>query len=270
MTRLVQPMGRSSQGGFSMVEALVAIFIMMLVMGAIFSQIIEGQRYSTTEQVRTDLFQEAREFVDQLSRDLRSSGYPNTHNYDHNPNSASSPSNEYLSDVEAVGLVRLDPSNLWFEASIDGTGEVYVIRYHLDNTSAGCDGELPCLVRSQTDKVTGDPVTQGESPQTQLQNVKNGTSADPIFMAFDAAGNAVHSIDIGCDGLSATSVTGYTCDPSNIRIANINSVAVKLTVQSPYNDQTGKKPTATLFSTIRLTNCSLAYTAAGNSVMGCN
>lgn len=239
-------MHRKRQAGFSLIEMLVACAITTVIMGAIFGQIIQGQKYSAGQAAKLDLFQESRQFMDQMSRDLRAAGYPNTRNFQADPvNPAQN------SPQEAVGLVKLDVGELWFESSIDGSGSVSVVHYKLVTTGTGC----PCLVRSQTPKVVGDPLTdQGESDQTEVQNVLNGTSSDPIFQAYYADGTAVT----------------LPIDITNSALANINSVSITLKAQSPYLDpQTRQKPTMTLLSTVRLNNCSVAYPNTTGTVMGC-
>jgi prepilin-type N-terminal cleavage/methylation domain-containing protein len=239
-------MHRKAQAGFTLIEMLVACALTIVIMGAIFSQIIQGQKYSAAQEAKLDLFQESRQFMDQMSRDLRAAGYPNTRNFQADPVSPAQDSPQ-----EAVGLVKLDVGELWFESSIDGSGNVSVLHYKLVPTGTGC----PCLVRSQTPKVVGDPLTgQGESDQTEVQNVLNGTSADPIFQAYYADGSAVT----------------LPIDISNSALANINSVFITLKVQSPYLDlQTHQKPTMALLSTVRLNNCSVAYPNTSGTVMGC-
>ena len=251
-----------SQAGFSLIELLISCALLMIIMGAIFAQIRQGQLSSATEQVKLDLFQESREFMDQLSRDLRAAGYPNPHNFNGNP---ASPNIEPYSPQEAAGLVKIDVGTLWFESSVDGcsstasgnTCNVSVIRYDLVTTGSGC----PCLKRSQTLKAAADPVTgQTETDQTEVQNVSNGTTGDPIFQAYYSDGTSV-TLPMKMDA----SCTGGLC------LANVNTVAIALKVQSPYPDlQTGQKPTTTLMSTVRLNNCSSAYTADAGTVMGCN
>jgi type II secretory pathway pseudopilin PulG len=239
-------MHRKAQAGFSMIEMVVACAITMVIMGVIFGQIIQGQKYSVSQEAKLDLFQESRQFMDQMSRDLRGAGYPNTRNFQADP---VSPAQE--SPQESVGLVKLDTGELWFESSIDGSGNVSVVHYKLIATGAGC----PCLVRSQTPKVEGDPLTgQGESDQTEVQNVLNGSSSDPIFQAYYADGTAVT----------------LPIDITNNAMANINSIFITLKVQSPYLDpQTRQKPTMALLSTVRLNNCSVAYPTTSGTVMGC-
>ena len=111
---------------------MVACAITLVIMGALFAQIIHGQKYAASQDAKLDLFQESRQFMDQMSRDLRSAGYPNTRNFQSDP---SSPAQE--SPQEAVGLVKLDVGELWFESSIDGSGNVSVIHYKLVATGAG-------------------------------------------------------------------------------------------------------------------------------------
>jgi type II secretory pathway pseudopilin PulG len=235
-----------SGSGFSLVEMLIACALTTVIMGAIFAQIIQGQQNSTAEQAKLDLFQESREFMDQMARDLRASGYPNTRNFTTDPNTPAEQSPQ-----EAIGLVKMDVGQLWFESSIDGSGNVSVIHYNLVTTGTNC----PCLTRSQTPKITADPLTgQTETNQTEVQNVLNGSTSDPIFQAYFADGTAV-SLPI---------------DITNNAMANINSIFVTLKVQSPYPDpRTGQKPTMTLVSTVRLNNCSVAYPNTSGTVMGC-
>ncbi len=254
-----------SQAGFSLIEMLIACLLVTIIMGSIFAQIREGQLRSAAEQTKLDLFQESREFMDQLSRDLRAAGYPNPHNFTGNP--VSPTYIEPYSPQEAVGLVKIDVGTLWFESSVDGcsstasgsTCNVSVIRYDLVTTGPGC----PCLKRSQTPKANSppaDPVSgQTETQQTEVQNVFNGTTGDPIFQAYYSDGTSVPlPMDMNAD------CTGGQC------LANVNTVAIALKVQSPYPDlQTGQKPTMTLMSTVRLNNCSSAYLGGLGTVMGC-
>ncbi len=247
------------QAGFSLLELLTAVALLTIIMGAIFSQINNAQQHSSSEQVKMDLFQQSREFMDQMSRDLRAAGYPNQRNFSTDP--ASPPQNSQLT---AAGLVKLDKGELWFEGSIDGSGTVSVIHYKLDSTDCT---PLPCLRRSESLKLPvvapADITTEqaNSNPVTEVQNVLQGSASDPldgdpIFQAFLK------------DGTSVTLPVDIMNNATTI--ANIDTIAVKLTVQSPYPDpKTHQMPTVTLFSTVRLTNCSAATAASGGTVMGC-
>ncbi|HYH00349.1 MAG TPA: type II secretion system protein [Terriglobales bacterium] len=240
---------RGLERGFSMIEMLVVLAVITIISGAIFKQISEAQRNAASEQTKLDLFQQSREFMDQMSRDLRGAGYPNNRNFSAEDTAKLLPTSQW----NAVGLVKVDVGDLWFEAAVDGTQYVSVIRYHLSNDGPGC----PCLKRSETQKLDGaDPVTgQPEMDQIEVQGVQNGTSDDPIFVAYLA------------DGTQVTPPIDMVNNATTV--ANINSIAVKLTVQSQVPDATGVKPMVTLLSTVKLNNCSQAHAAAGNSVMGC-
>jgi len=236
-----------SQAGFSLVEMLIVCLLLTVIMGSIFSQIRQSQQNSAAEQAKLDLFQESREFMDQMTRNLRAAGYPNTRNFTTDPVSPAEQSPQ-----EAIGLVKLDVGELWFESSVDGSGNVWVIDYKLNQTGANC----PCLTRSQVLKVQGDPLTGQNSPtyQTEVQNVLNGTTSDPIFFAYYSDG---------------TTVT-VPIDITNNALANVNTVEIRLKVQSPYPvPTTAQRPTITLLSTVRLNNCSVAYPSTSGTVMGC-
>jgi len=236
----------NSQVGFSLLELMIVLALLGIIMGSIFAQINQAQQNSTSQQIKLDLFQESREFMDQIARDLRASGYPNTRNFSSDPVSPAEQSPQ-----EAVGLVKLDVGELWFESSIDGSGNVSVIHYDLVQTGTGC----PCLERSQTPKIQADPLTgQTETDQVDVQSVINGTSADPIFKAYYADGTTV-SLPI---------------DITNNALANVNTVDIIFKVQSPNRDpQTGQQATMTLMTTVRLNNCSVAYPNTTGTVMGC-
>src|SRR5205807_9427129 len=65
-----------AQKGFSLIEMMVVLAIVTIIMGSVFKSIDLAQRTSRSQQVKLDLTQQAREFVDQLTRDLRNAGYP--------------------------------------------------------------------------------------------------------------------------------------------------------------------------------------------------
>src|SRR5437764_14868270 len=62
--------------GFSLIEMMVVLAIISIMLGSVFKSIDLTQRRSRSQQVKLDLTQQAREFVDQLTRDLRSARYP--------------------------------------------------------------------------------------------------------------------------------------------------------------------------------------------------
>ncbi len=239
--------------GFSMIELLIVLLILSLITAAIFKQIDQVQQRAATEQSKLDMFQESREFMDQIARDLRQAGYPSSRHFAPGvltPN-PSRPSSPYAADSRAaVGLVKVDAGDLWFEGDVDGSGNVSVVHYHLDTSTAN---NCPCLRRSQQQKIIGDPLTGQTTPvyQVEVQNVQNGSSAaDAIFWAYPH----------GSAGTAASLPIDFNSQASTI--ASIDTVKIVLTVRSRNPDpKTGQHPITTLVSTVRLNNCSAATTA---------
>jgi hypothetical protein len=185
--------------------------------------------------------------MDQMSRDLRQAGYPNPRNVSLNVLDQIPTKND---KDAAVGVVKVDTGDLWFEGDVDGTGTVSVIRYHLDtDTANGC----PCLKRSQLPKINADPLTAQttESYQVEVQGVQN-TVTTPIFQAFND-GVAV--------GLPVTTATG-----SGNTMAGVDTIQATLTLQALTVDpRTRQRPVTTLITTVKLNNCSQSATGESMS-----
>jgi type II secretory pathway pseudopilin PulG len=236
---------KKQQLGMSMIEVMVVLLITTVITGAVFSQIVHVQQGAAREQVKLDLFQESRDFMDQMSRDLHQAGYPSPKNL------ASGQVSSINDSAAAVGLVKVSPTELRFEGDTDGDGLVETLRYELVTTGDNC----PCLRRSQIGKITADPLTGQGTPEwyTEVQHVQNGTSTNPIFFAYTGGGTAV-SLPVDIINNSNT-------------VATIDTIKIVLTTQATNPDpQTGTRPSATLVSTIRLNNCSQA---ASGQPMSC-
>jgi prepilin-type N-terminal cleavage/methylation domain-containing protein len=245
------------QTGFSLIEMMVVLAIITIIMGSVFKAIDLTQQTSRTQQVKLDLTQEAREFVDQLTHDLRNSGYPTQRNMTSGTTDPGNAAYMLVSPTaphNAPGLIYVDNGALWFAGNLDGTPDtpgtafVKIVRY--DYVAAG-PGEpnCPCLRRTEFKRSGGDPFADASAPgaapaQLEIQGVQNGTSAaNAIFTVYDGAGNAI-PLPINFD--------------SGATIAGINSLKVALTVQSPQKDNTGAYPVTTVVSSIALSNCSEA------------
>lgn len=165
-----QPDVARRQKGFSLIELLTVVVILMLVTGVVFQQIDLVQKKGRQEDVKMDLTQESREFVDQMVRDLHTSGYPNRRMYVVNLVSINDPRN-------AVGLVVVSPTQLWFEGDVDGDGQVDSIQYQLQSNGGSC----PCTIRrSQVVKTNTEPWNQPTNFNMEVNNVVNSGGAFPI------------------------------------------------------------------------------------------
>ena len=92
-------------------EMLIVVLILGTVTGGIFDLMDTVQQRSRTEQVKVDNFQQARDFVDQLFRDINQIGYPSARMMDTSPTAHWAPalaSPLYNDARVATGLVRID------------------------------------------------------------------------------------------------------------------------------------------------------------------
>jgi prepilin-type N-terminal cleavage/methylation domain-containing protein len=232
----------SGQRGFSLLELLIGLIILLIVMGTVFQVVDLALERSAAEQGKLDMFQGAREFMDQMSRDLRQAGYPGPRNFGAGLLTEPIPEDSRA----AVGLVKVAAGELWFEGDMDGQGNVSVVRYFLDTSTTN---NCPCLKRSQLDKVDGSPFTGQTSPayQVEVQGVQNAN----IFTAF-------------ANGAAVTLPVDFDNDPDTI--ATVDTIQVILTLRSVTLDPgTGLRPLTTLVSSVRLPNCSQAVTGAAMS-----
>ena len=218
-------------------ELMIVLLIVLTIAGAIFQTINVTTQRTTAEQTKVDMFQEAREFMDQMTRDLRQAGYPNLRNMD--PSVITAPSIGQDTRI-AVGLVQVDLGDLWFEGDVDGSGTVSVVRYHYDTTGTNC----PCLKRSQVAKAQGDPLANTDF---QYQVEVQGVQSSNIFTAY-SGGTPVGA------GITVNLASG-----SGTTIAGVDTVQAVLSLESSTVDpQTRTKPVTTLVTTVRLNNCSQA------------
>jgi prepilin-type N-terminal cleavage/methylation domain-containing protein len=223
--------------GFSLLELMIVLIVVLVITGAIFQVINLATQRSSVEQTKVDMFQEAREFMDQMSRDLKMAGYPSPRNMDPSVLTQNPISWDHHA---AAGVVMVNTGDLWFEGDVDGSGTVSVVQYHLDNTGTNC----PCLKRSQLPKIDADYLHQTTAQyQVEVQGVQN----TQIFAAFN---NGVAVVG----GLPVTITTA-----SGTTMAAVDTIQATLTLQAANIDpQTKQKPVTTLVTSVRLNNCSQA------------
>jgi prepilin-type N-terminal cleavage/methylation domain-containing protein len=230
-------MTKRTTSGFSLIEMMIVMIVLLIITAGIFQVINLSTERSSAEQTKVDMFQEAREFMDQMSRDMRTAGYPNPRNMDQSLFTQ----NPIMNDSHAAaGIVKVDSGDLWFEGDVDGSGTVSVVQYHLDTSTAN---NCPCLKRSQLPKVDGDPLTGQTAPtyQVEVQGVQNTN----IFSAY------TNGAGIGLP-VTVASASGTT-------IAGVDTIQAQLTLQGAIIDlKTHVKPVTTLVSSVRLNNCSQA------------
>lgn len=239
------------QRGFSLIEMMIVITVLTIVFASVFSGLDSATHKYRVEEARLDITQEARDFLDQVIRDLHTVGYPNLHMY----NGAGTilgptPAN---SKLVAVGLVAVSSTDLWFEGDVDGSGVVRSVRYTLQSNAGNC----PCsLMRSYVPKADGvAPDAQTVTYETEVQNVVNsvgGAGAYPISGSTRFPGGVVAN-DTLYGGYKAAPVFTFF-DQNNTLIAvpadlsagnlalgeaavaNVRSIGVVINVLSQYPD----------------------------------
>jgi prepilin-type N-terminal cleavage/methylation domain-containing protein len=181
--------------GFSLLELMVSLGLLLLITGVVFDQIIAMHRKAAAEGMKADSSQQAREFVDQMVRDLHLAGYPKAAMYAANPDNTS--------PQVAAGLVLISPTQIILEGDVNSEGQVYSVnvRYVANDPN---DPKCPCIRRSAMPKVAGDPLAQPLSPyysETEHvipPGVGVGASGEDLFTFYDQNGNQI-PIGAGAD-----------------------------------------------------------------------
>ena len=174
--------------GFTLIEMLVSLAILVTVTGAVFEQINSMQKKSVSEAVNLDLTQQSRDFVNQTVRDLHMAGYPGPGMYS---NPLAHPS------LVAYGLVRVSPTEILMEGDVnnDGAVESVDIAYVASDPN---DPNCPCIRRSAQPKIEADSFNQPttlfytETQQVFPPGTGAGQSGEDLFAYYDQNGNPVN------------------------------------------------------------------------------
>ena len=222
------------QQGFSLIELIIVMAVLMVIMGSVFQQIDLVQKRYRSEENKLDIFQGAREFMDQMVRDLHNSGFPNAHVYKPNAfgtgiaiDSDTAARNQY----NATGLVYVDDQKIVFEGDVDYDGTVDSVTYQLfSNTN---DGNCPCtLKRSQVAKNGTDlPTAMPTNFQTDLENIivpNGGSDMLKVFTPYNKDGT-LHS---------PVPDTRAVWDPWDVNetVNQVGTIRLNVVVRSPQFD----------------------------------
>ena len=261
------------QGGFTLIELMIVCAVLAIVLGAVFQGINTIIQRSQSEQVKVDLTQSGREFVDEFERDLHQAGYPNCRLVAtagvNCPADTTQPAVAQNSAV-AVGLVYVDNTKIIFEGDIQGNGTVESLEYKLvDVNGANPPASCPCtLQRSEIPKVNGvNPWAQG--PRTfyqELQNVVNsgipgGTNA--YGGGAPIAGNTAWGTSNTAYYAAITTFKDYPVFQAYDQFGNIVQLPVDLSVPGSTQKLTCSVDSISCIKSIRLTINLLADATTG-------
>jgi len=233
--------------GYTLLELLISMFLLVTLAGAVFEQINQMQKKSGTEAMKLDLNQAAREFVDQTVRDLHMSGYPG-------PSMYSNPQDPLR---VAAGLVSVSPTQVLFEGDVNNDGTVYSvnIQYLASDPVNPANPNCPCIRRSATQKISADSlhpataVAYAETPYVLPPGTGSGQSGEDLFTYYDQNGGQV-LVGSGVD----ISVPAGTNTPSGASIiASIKTVKINLSLVTPVRDpETNNFARTSMSATARL------------------
>jgi prepilin-type N-terminal cleavage/methylation domain-containing protein len=229
---------RRSDRGFSLMELMVATLLFTVIAGVVFSLLGLSMKRYQFEKDYLVAFQQASVAMDQITRDVHSTGYPPKNSF----TTATATANPtkvanafafmpgYPAAPCTLGVCTTPgPYDLITEFD-PGTGTIQWVRYQLVGTT---------LMRGVTPKVTGtDPVTATNAAGVMvayLDNVMNNPSAAQMT-ALQASNPGLFP------GNAAVPVFTYTPDPGTAsQPQNIREVNVTLIVEDPRVDQVSKK-----------------------------
>lgn len=239
----------SDRRGFSLLEMMVSLAILTVVIGVAVDGLTQMQRRDFAEQSKTDTVQEARDFVDQMVRDLHDVGYPPRVVFKDRPLCTG------LSTV-SCSLISFSPTQIQYEGDLDGTGTVSRVFMQLQVPASG---KCPCILQRG---VISKALALGGSAPTYYTEV-NG-----VLNSGDGAGGSTYEIDLPGPGSYLTYATApvfsaYEIDAAPFTIpcssattcSSIASLQITVNVASKFADpQTRIFPVYSITSKARVNN----------------
>lgn len=243
------------QRGFSLVELMLSMFILVSVISLAFDQIIQLQKKAALESSRVDMSQDAREFIDQTVRDLHLAGYPSASMFVPPAPTIDPNTNPWV----AAGIVKVSPTQLLLEGDVNNDGQVYSVNISYVAADPN-DPNCPCIRRTATPKVAGSPLAQNvslnyvETAHVMPPGTGAGRSGEDLFAYYDRNGLPVDITSCAVSGVLDISIPA--CNPGGPSgqqtISSIGTVKVNLTLLANAADASGTPIRTSLSSTVRL------------------
>jgi len=261
---------RKSQSGYTLIELMITVAVFVTISAAAFEALNTIQTRRRQEEIKVDITQETRDFMDEMARDLRNSGFPNARMYSgcFSGNGCVLGATPLNSANLAAGLVAVSATDVLFEGVVNQDGNVDSIRYTLQ---AGAGGSCPCMIRrSQDTKIAAAPNAQPTLYNVEMDNVINSNGTAPLPIAgntpWGAANDVVYAtykippvfaffdasnipIAVPVDLTGANMAAGQTA------AATVKSVEIVLNVLPQYVDyQTKLRSGVSMRTTVRINN----------------
>ena len=254
---LVRPRAHRDTRGFSLLELMLVIVVLLTVSGVIMRGIIEMQHRNTAETSKVDTVQQTRDFIDQMVRDVHQVGYPPGRVIAGNPSCVNNAS-------VSCGVILFSPTQVIYEGDLEGTGNVYQIWMQLLPPASG---RCPCTL--QRGVILKAQALAGNVPTyfTEVNGVLNsgngaGGSNFPISLPGPGTYTSYANLDVFDayfnDASLFVSPTGtYSCDEAAapLSCSGIRSLQISVNVTSNFADpKTNTYPVYSITSKARLNN----------------
>jgi len=256
---------RGRENGFSAIEMLIAVALLMVVLGVVVRGMTDMQKRGFSESSKMDAVQDARDFTDQMVRDVHMVGYP--------PPAATTAGNvnplsgPYCTDSAfngsvnvavrmnaniACGIVFYSPTNIIYEGDLDGSGTVSVVFLNL---VTGAGGACPCTLQRGVVPKTTWVAFPATVPQyfTTVNGVLNsgngaGGSTFPLVVNGPGSYNSYKNADV-FDAYDANAVPitaqcslGTPGNPGTVPdCSQIRSLQITVNAVPAYADPTTKQ-----------------------------
>jgi type II secretory pathway pseudopilin PulG len=244
--------------GFSLLELLLVVAILVVVMGVIMRGLNEMQQRTTAESSKVDTVEQTRDFVDQMVRDVHNVGYP--------PPIVMSPPAPCTGNAGvSCGIIFFSPTKIQYEGDLDGRGIVYQVTMQLVPPPGS--NNCPCILRrgalDKASALAGTPLIYF-TEVTGVLNSGNGAGAAtyPISLPGPSSYTTYSTADVFDayfnDGTRFVSPTAtYSCDEAAapLSCAGIRSLQINANVTSRFVDpKTNTYPVYSITSKARLNN----------------
>lgn len=250
--------GAARWRGFSLLEMMAAVAIIMIVIGVAVQSMIMMQTRSFAETSKVDTMQETRDFVDQMVRDIHDVGYP--------PPNITGATSCVNNANAACGVILFSPTQIKYEGDLDGSGTVYQVWLQL---LVPASGHCPCIL--QRGAITKAQALANQSPTyfTEVNGVlnsgdgtnNNGSGASTYGVSLPGSGDyssyttsdVFDAYDTNGNVWTSSSST-YNCNTVTT-CATIRSLQITVNVAPSFMDQTTQMfQVLSITSKARITN----------------
>lgn len=249
MRKRQTPRPKNSRG-FSLVEMMMVVAILMVVTGIILAGISRMVTRNSAEASKVDTVQETRDFIDQVVRDVHNAGYPP-------PIVFGNPANPLCVGDATVscGVWSFSNTHIEYEGDLDGSGTV---QHVFLNLLPGASGKCPCIL--QRGVVTKAQFIGGTVPTyyTEVNGIINsGDGAGASQYGVTLPGPVSYTDYTTADVFDAYDTNGASiAGPcAGIGCVSVRSLQISANVVPNYADLTTKTfPVIVVTSKARLNN----------------